>query len=150
MSALIAGVIITGALNLAGSASRGQIQNNDQLRARLIANSLMSEILELPFEDPNQTPVFGTETGETTVPVRRTLFDDVDDYHNWSSAPQTKTGVAIQDGQGLITTVQVKLADPGQLGAGATGSASAEVKQITVAVKRGTYIVNESVSVVTK
>jgi hypothetical protein len=150
MSALIAGVILTAALNLTGSASRGQVQNNDQLRARLIANNLMAEVLELPFEDPSQTPVFGPESGETMSPARRTQFDDVDDYHNWSSAPQTKSGSAIQDSQGLITTVQVKLADPGQLGAGATGSASAEVKQITVAVKRGTYVVSESVSVVTK
>lgn len=150
MSALIAGLVLAASLNMAGSATRGQVLNNDQLRARLIASGLSAEILELTFEDPNETPVFGPESGETTSPANRRLFDDVDDYHNWSSSPQKKSGTAIPDGAGLTTTVQVKLADPNQLAAGVNGSPSSEVKQITVSVLRGTTIVSQLVSVVTK
>jgi len=150
MSALIAGLLLVGSLNLAGSATRGQIQNNDLLRARLIGSGLMAEILELPFEDPNQTPVFGTESGETTSPARRTSFDDVDDYHNWSSAPQSKTGTLLSDTTGMTTTVQVTLADPSQLATGASGSPSAEVKQIIVRVLRGSTTAASLIGVVTK
>ena len=150
MSALIAGLILTASLNLAGSATRGQIQNNDQMRARLIISGLMAEILELPFEDPNQTPVFGPETGETSSPARRTLFDDVDDYHNWNSTPQTKSGTAIADDYGIRTQVQVKLVDPSQLAAGVTGTPSTEVKQITVNALRGSMVVSSLSSIVTK
>ena len=150
MSALIAGLILTASLNLAGSATRGQIQNNDQMRARLIISGLMAEILELPFEDPNQTSVFGPETGETSSPARRTLFDDVDDYHNWNSTPQTKSGATIADDYGIRTQVQVKLVDPSQLAAGVTGTPSTEVKQITVNALRGSMVVSSLSSIVTK
>ncbi len=150
MSALIAGLVLAASLNLAGFATRGQISNNDQLRARLIASGLMAEILELPFADPNQTPVSGPESGETTAPATRLNFDDVDDYLNWSSAPQTKSGAAIPNSAELTTTVQVALANPDQLGDGGGGSPSADVKQITVSVLRGTMIVSKLVGVVTK
>jgi hypothetical protein len=50
----------------------------------------------------------------------------------------------------MVTTVQVSLADPNQLGQGASGSTSAEVKRITVKVQRGATVISQFVSVVTK
>lgn len=150
MAALIAGLILTASLNLAGFATRSQVLNNDQLRARLILSSLLAEIIELPFEDPNQTPVFGPESGETSSPADRSLFDDVDDYHNWTSVPQKKSGTLIADSDGLTTTVQVTLADPNQLADGASGTSSPEVKRITVNIQRGSTLVSQLVGVVTK
>jgi hypothetical protein len=150
VSALLAGLVLTGALNLAGYATRGQLKNSDALRHRHLASGLMAEVLELPFEDPNQTPVFGPESGETSSPPRRSSFDDVDDYHNWSSPPQTKTGTAIENTAGLTTTVAVTLADPAALGAGASGTNSPEVKRVTVRLLRGSTTLFELIAVVTK
>jgi hypothetical protein len=150
MSALIAGIVLASALNMAGAAARSQVSNNDQLRARLIASGLLAEVLELPFEDPSGIVVFGPEAGETTSPATRSLFDDVDDYHNWSSSAKTKSGQTIPNTSGLTTSVQVALADPNQLGTGGGGSPSSEVKRVIVSVSRGGLVVCLLTAVVTK
>lgn len=150
MSALIVGLLLISAMNLAGSAIRGQMSNNDQLRSRGLASGLLAEILELPFQEPTTSPAFGPEAGETTTPATRNLFDDVDDYNNWSSSPQTKSGTAIPDTLGLTTTVQVVLVDPDRLETGGGGNPSSEVKQVIVRVLRGTSPVSVLTAVVTK
>ena len=146
----VAGLVLAGSLNIAGSAMKGQVLNNDQLRSRLIASSLQAEILELPFEDPNTTPTMGPESGETTSPASRKNFDDVDDYNGWSSSPQTKVGTSISDANGLTTTVSVALVDPSQLGDGGGGTPSSDVKRIVVTVLRGSVVLTRLVSVVTR
>lgn len=150
MAALIVGLLLISAMNLAGSAVRGQLSNSDKLKSRGVASGLLAEILELPFQDPNSNPVFGPESGETTTPATRNLFDDVDDYNNWSSSPQTKSGTAIPDTFGLTTTVQVVLADPDRLESDGSGSPSSDVKQVTVRVLRGSTPVAVLTAVVTK
>lgn len=148
LSAAIVGMLMVVALNAAGGATRSQLANGDSSRAVLIASGLMSEILELPFEDPNATPVFGPESGETST--NRALFDDVDDYHNWSSAPQKKDGTALANASGLTTNVQVALADPNNLGDGAWSPTSPNVKRITVNVLRNDKVIGTLSAVVTK
>lgn len=150
VSALLAGLLLAGSLNIAGSAMKGQTLNNDQLRARLIASSLQAEILELPFEDPNSTPSMGPESGETTSPATRKNFDDVDDYHGWSSAPQTKQGTAISGAETLTATVTVALCDPNNLGDSGSGTPSNDVKKITVTVLRGSTVITRLVAVDTR
>ena len=150
MSAFIVGLLLISSMNLAGSAIRGQLSNNDTLKSRAIASGLLAEIVELPFQDPNTSPVFGPESGETTTPATRNLFDDVDDYNNWSSVPKSKSGTGIPDTIGLTTTVKVTYVDPDQLGASGGGSPSNDVKQIIVRVLRENSTVSVLTAVVTK
>lgn len=150
LSAAIAGIVLSAALGLSGHATRSQVASKDLLQARLVASGLMAEILELPFKDPQGGTTFGPESGETSSPARRTLFDDVDDYHGWSSSAQTKTGTAILDASGLTTTVRVTTADPDQLADGVTGTASSNVKRIVVTVNRGSATLASFTAVVTE
>jgi MSHA pilin protein MshD len=55
----------------------------DTRRAAELAEALMEEVIALPYCDPEDggcTLVLGPETGETD----RTLFDNVDDFHNYA------------------------------------------------------------------
>ena len=52
--------------------------------AGFFAQELMEEIKSKPFEDPNQTPVLGPESGESG----RADYDDADDFHGYTDNPQ--------------------------------------------------------------
>lgn len=150
MSALIAGIVLAAALNLSGYAARSNIANSDLLKSRTVASAMMAEILELPFKDPSGGSTIGPESGEITSPATRLLFDDVDDYHAWSSSPRTKSGAFIPDVSDLTVRVHVATANPDQLGGNGSGTASSKVKRITVTVTRGTATVSTLTGVVTE
>ena len=147
MSVLIVGILMVVALNTAGAAARSQIDNRDRVRAMLIANGLLAEILEQPFEDLGGSPKFGLENGEGSGD--RKDFDDVDDYYNWSSPPETKLGTALPNSSGLTTTAQVALANPTNLQNGAGGGV-AQLKWVTVNVLRGAKVIASVNAVVSK
>ncbi len=63
----------------------GQMQTYDAMhrqRALTLADSLVDEILRLPYDDPNGASTPGPESGEST----RSAFDNIDDYHGFSEA----------------------------------------------------------------
>jgi hypothetical protein len=134
MSALIVGLLMAVALNTAGASARSQIDNVDRARGMLFASALLAEILAQPFED-SVSPVFGRESGEGSGD--RSDWDDVDDYHNWtSSPPENKQGATLSNATGLTISSAVSLANPSDLRAGASGGV-AELKWVTVTVSRG-------------
>lgn len=53
--------------------------------ATFYAQELMEEIKSKKFEDPDQTPVFGPESGESG----HSNYDDVDDFNGYSDSPAT-------------------------------------------------------------
>jgi MSHA pilin protein MshD len=74
----------------------GQMQTAESLhslKGMALAEMTMEEILALPYDDPQGSATAGPDTGETS----RTLYDNVDDYHNFSMAAG-----AIKDGAGSL------------------------------------------------
>jgi hypothetical protein len=69
----------------------------EERAALLLAKQMMEEIQSKAFEDPDQTPMFSQEGGETPP---RTNFDDVDDYDNWNQSPPQYPSGELLDGQG--------------------------------------------------
>jgi prepilin-type N-terminal cleavage/methylation domain-containing protein len=126
-------LMLVAALNTVAAARTGQYKAEERNRAVLLAQRLVGEILQRPYADP-QTGIgaIGPESGESTG--NRSLFDDVDDYHNWQATPpQNKDGSAIPwaaDYQELVTVAWVTQADLSQ----AAGSESG-VKRITATIK---------------
>lgn len=59
-----------------------------------LAQGLLAEVLSKDFEDTGLPGSFGREAGELLAGPRN-LFDDVDDYDDWTSQPP-------QDRQGLV------------------------------------------------
>ena len=63
----------------------GQMQAYDGvrgMRAADLGESLLDEILALPYDDPDGASNPGPEAGETN----RTLFDNADDFHGYTEA----------------------------------------------------------------
>ncbi len=75
----------------------GQMQTYDALhrqRALTLADSLMDEILRLPYDDPDGASGKGPEAGETP----RSGFDNLDDFFNYTqSGSRTLLGGSLQD-----------------------------------------------------
>jgi len=141
--ALVGGLLVV-ALNTVGDTTLGRQKMGDRGRGHLLAQDLMTEILRQPYEDPDDTPVFGPEASESTG--SRVAFDDVDDYSGWSaSPPQKKDGAGTSDGPEWRRTVTIEYMDASDLAA-PVGSDQG-VKRITVTVTRNDVIVSSLVGV---
>jgi len=131
LSLVIVSVMLVAVLSTVGASRLSQYITSQYSRGQLLAESLMAEILRQDYLDPNDTPVFGCETGESTS--TRVDFDDVDDYNGWSSSPPVqKDGTQIAGLSGWQRSVTVEWLnpdDPGEVKASETGA-----KRITVTV----------------
>ncbi len=131
VSTMLISVVLVGAMNVAGYATRGQLDNKQRAQGKLIANAMLAEILELAYEEPTATPVFGPESGEV-----RATYDDVDDYKLFSdSPPLDKQGAALAGGTDLTRSVVVSYVEPNSLTA--TSNTDQGIKRIVVTVARG-------------
>lgn len=135
ISLVVVSVMLVAALNVVGASRLSQFKTAQTIRGQKLAEELMVEILQQSYEDPDGSVTFGCESGETTTP--RTGFDDVDDYHGWSSTPPVaRDGTALRGQEGLSRSVSVQWVDPAnpaQIASSETGA-----KKITVTVKSGT------------
>jgi type II secretory pathway pseudopilin PulG len=115
-STMIVGMMAVAALNSLGAATKSSQSIGNRAIALGLADELMAEILQAAYADPNQTPVFGRETGETAG--LRTSFDDVDDYDGYNqSPPKYRDGTTMPDRANWRHRVRVRRvlpADPTQ------------------------------------
>lgn len=129
ISIVIVAVMLVAVLNTVGASAVTQHKAALLSRGRLLAESLMSEILCRSYQDPEGAPAFGREAGESAS--TRTAFDDVDDYHGWSADPPTaRDGTPLPNSAGwqrAVTVEWVSSTDPQQTETTETG-----VKRITV------------------
>jgi MSHA pilin protein MshD len=129
ISVAIAGVV--GAFSLIAGRSADPL---NQTRAVKLAQLYMDEILTQKYDD--QTPQggvprysgncnIGTESGEST----RSMFDDVDDYHNLSGPPATVTGAPLSGYNGFTVSVTVACAGAD------VGLPASEAKRIELSIQ---------------
>ncbi len=84
VATMITGAMLVASLNSVGAVFQTQRLNADRLKGPGLAHELMSEILAMPYKDPDaNTTTIGTDAGESTA--NRSTFDDVDDYHGLNS-----------------------------------------------------------------
>jgi Tfp pilus assembly protein PilV len=134
ISSLLVGSILVAALSSVGAVLRFRSATTDSARATLLATDLLAEIQSLPYADPNQTPAFGKESGET----QRSLFDDVDDYTGLTeSPPADRSGASLTGYSGwqrAVTVFRAQRAAPMQ-----TAATDEGLKRVRVIVsKNGT------------
>jgi MSHA pilin protein MshD len=104
ISSILVGSILVAAMSTVGAVLRFRSSTSDSARAALLATDLLAEIQNQTYSDPNQTPVFGKESGETT----RSQFDDVDDYDGWTeSPPKNRSGTNLTGFTGWARSVSV-------------------------------------------
>jgi len=146
---VIVGVMLVAALEAVGASQRTQQKVGERRQGMLLAQELMSEILQQHYEDPDLPPgSFGLGSDEVGDGSRQ-LWEDVDDYDGWSaSPPQLKDGTVLSEFTGWGRSVEVHWAQPGNLTVSQAGDTG--VKQITVTVTRGDALVATLVAVRTR
>ncbi len=131
LSLVLAGVLIIMALGTFGSVARGQQGTYNRYMASVLASQLMTEVLQYPYREVVGQAVFGPEPGEATG--TRNLFEDVDDYHNWTETPpQLKDGTVMPGLTGWRRTVTVEYLNPDTMAV--SGTTDTGLKRITVTV----------------
>ena len=134
----ILGGAFVALLNTAGSSRVAHITAAERRYALMLAEDLMSEILTAPNYKEGDS--IGPDAGETTGD--RSLFDDVDDYHNWIGYPPMQAdGTPIAGAEDLARWSVIYSADPNTPTDGA--SSDEGLKYIIVRVQRGQKVLAE-------
>lgn len=134
----IVGVTLVAALNTLGASRLAWRTTADRTRARLLAQQLMTEIMQQDYADPEGGTGLGRDAGEPASP--RSSFDDADDYNGWSaSPPEDADGNPIPETDGWEHSVTVAYADPLNLRSGTLLDTG--VKRITVEVGRSGAVI---------
>ena len=128
ISIVLVGVLLVAAINTLGATAVSKRNIEHQALGYTLAADLMAEILSQAYEEPDDAPDFGRESGESGG--SRIDWDDVDDYEGWSATPPETKDEAPLDGYDQWTrSVEVAFVNPTSLNdlGGNTG-----VKRITV------------------
>lgn len=140
LSLVIVSAMLIAALNTVGTSQMMQYKMTSQSRALLLAEDLMTEILQLPYEEPVQMPIeMGLEAGESGGD--RLRYDDVDDYHGWRmSPPRAPDGTPVPETAGYRRIVKVQWVEPDDV---VTSSATETgLKRVEVTVEfEGNHVV---------
>jgi prepilin-type N-terminal cleavage/methylation domain-containing protein len=133
---LISGILLA-ALDSVAAVAATRKSTADRAAAAARAHELASEILSLPFFDPQtNSATIGPGMGESGA--TRQNFDNAADYHGWTGAPQTKSGTPItlfrSAAEGVIVIERLSRAHGPELGG------SARVHEITITITRGSDV----------
>ncbi len=143
-SITIVSVMLVSAINMVGAAGASMRSMALRTTGILLAEQLMSEILQQSYEEPDGPPNFGREGGEGGED--RAERDDVDDYDGWSSSPpEYKDGTEIPGLEGWRRSVTVEWVQPENL-MQVVGTESG-VKRITVTVTYNDVLVSTLVAI---
>lgn len=139
LSLLIISGAFVAALNSIASARAAQAVVTERQLGMVLAEDLMAEIMSKPNYSEGSS--VGPENDEMAA-MNRSLFDDVDDYHSWSSSPPVDAqGKAIAGAEAYSRQVGVSWVEPENPALDATRDTG--LVRITVTVKRGNKTVAE-------
>lgn len=131
VSTVMVGLVLAAATNTVGNVFRARSVTVDLQVGPALARSLLSEILQNPYtdpEDPNSS--IGRESGESGG--QRDRWDDVDDFDGWdASTPESPAGTPLGYGSGWRRQVSVRFVQPTTL---MPSAADTGLKLITVTV----------------
>jgi prepilin-type N-terminal cleavage/methylation domain-containing protein len=130
---VLVGLVLVAAFHVLGGTTQSTHLTAQYGTGLLLAEQLLAEVLACDYADPDQTPVFGPEPGESGA--GRNGFDDVDDYHDWSGTPTAATGASLNGFDGWTRAVEVAYADPNDF-LDTVGS-DRGIKRITVTASYG-------------
>lgn len=116
VATLIISTMLVAALNAVGASATTQQKLTQGNQALLLAQDLLSEIMQQRYEDADYGPgSFGLGADEVGN-GSRALWEDVDDYDGWTaSPPQAKDGTPLDGFSRWGRAVQVDWVDPDDL-----------------------------------
>lgn len=141
---LIVATMVVAVLSNVGASQTSQYALMEQERAHALAQDLIAEIINQPYEEPEDTPTFGREPSENGG--KRERWDDVDDYKDWSSSPpENPDNTALPDLTGWTRAATVIRVNPDNLSQ--TSASETGAKHITVTVKHGDRVIATATAV---
>jgi MSHA pilin protein MshD len=128
----ILGILLVVALQVVGASTKNQYHTAQRAIAASLAQSLLAEISELPYQEPSaSSSSIGLDAGETAA--SKVNYDDVDDFNGWTeSPPQDRAGNVMTDLSGWTRSVAVAWVNPSNIAQ--SSSTETGVKMITVTV----------------
>jgi type II secretory pathway pseudopilin PulG len=134
---VVALIVLSGAmvatLNTVASARASQVMAGQRAQARLLAESMLQEVLAQPYAEAGSTTL-GPDAGETGN-NRRDGFDDVDDYDGWAGAASSPDSTPLTGYEGYSVRIAVRWVDPDGLTDALNHDAG--VKQVVVSIAIG-------------
>lgn len=133
ISSAIISVMLVAALQAVAASRMSMRRLGDHSRGALLAQDLMTEILEQSYcDDAYGLGSFGVNPTEA-APGDRSLYDDVDDYDDWvASPPEYKDGTPIPGTTDFERRVRVDWVQPANLLQ--TSGSETGIKRIVVTV----------------
>jgi MSHA pilin protein MshD len=132
LTILIVGVGLVATMRALPVALRMSEASRQSMEAQQLATEMLSEIALLPFEDPDGSPGFGRETGESSA--TRADFDDIDDYDAWTACPpESRDGTTNTDLAAYRRSVNVYSVDVNDF-TRVLADGSTDAKRITVTI----------------
>lgn len=111
IATIVVAIMLVAALSAVGASRYVQHEVYLADSGRLLAEQLLAEVLQNDYQDPNEPLVFGREATESAA--TRADFDDVDDYHGWSSSPpEAPDGTPLAASKNWQRTVTVEWVVP--------------------------------------
>ena len=144
-SVLIVAVMFVAVMSTVGAARMSQYKMSGRSRGTALAQDLMAEIIQQPYEDPEDGPgAISMDSGESGG--SRADFDDVDDYDGWSaSPPEQRDGTVMPDLPGWSRQVAVAWINTSDTTTGVGAETGA--KRITVTVKHNGMLMADLVAI---
>lgn len=88
LSVAIVGILLVASTATFGSIAQARKSQVESRAAFLLAQQLMTEIMQCYFRQQGTNPVFGPQAGQT-----RPTFNYVDAYNGYTASPPTSQGV---------------------------------------------------------
>lgn len=130
-SIAIVGGLLVAALSTVGASTASQFITADRGRGRLLAGTLMAEILQQAYVDGGASPIYGREANELLS--TRADYDDIDDYSGFQETPPKKRdGTSLTGLSGWEWRVSVTLVDPADLTLKSNTDAGSKLVKVTV------------------
>lgn len=107
VSLAVMSLMLVTALHMMGSANAARVSQRWRSEAAARGHELMAEIMQAAYADPDGGTGIGLDGGES--PSSRSTWDDVDDFHGWSSSPPKRAdGEALAGLAGWTRSVTVQ------------------------------------------
>ncbi len=145
IATLLVSTVLVAAMQVAAVSATYQARSAQRATAQFLARALTSDISQLAYQDPVNTPVaFGRELGETAA--SKVNYNDVDDFNGWSeSPPQDRSGVVMAGMTNYTRSVAVAWVNPANFSQ--VMGAESGVKRITITVSLGKAVIYTKVFV---
>lgn len=145
VSMTLVGVMLVAALSAVAAARRFEVTGETQRMGSALVDDLMNEILSKLYADTDDALAPGPSAAESAT-GNRSLFNDVNDYINWTESPPAYSNGSKMEGYDDWTrTVSIHFLDPGNR-AGTIG-VDQGIARITVAALHGGATVDSLVSI---